>query len=42
MNLEEVVFGLFVILACTLNFGFFIGEIDNVKLHDAGHFLPPL
>lgn len=37
MNLEKVVFGFFVILACTLSFGFFIGEIDNVKLHDAGH-----
>ena len=37
MNLEKVIFGFFVILACTLNFGFFIGEIDNVKVHDAGH-----
>lgn len=37
MNLEKVIFGFFVIFACTLNFGFFIGEIDNVKVHDAGH-----
>ena len=37
MNLEKVIFGFVVILACTLNFGFFIGEIDNVKVHDAGH-----
>ena len=37
MNLEKVVFGFFVILACTLNFGFFVGDIDNVKVHDAGH-----
>lgn len=37
MNLEKVIFGFFVILACTLNFGFFIGDIDNVKVHDAGH-----
>ena len=37
MNLDIVIFGFFVIFACTLNFGFFIGEIDNVKVHDAGH-----
>lgn len=37
MNLEKVVFGFFVIFACTLNFGFFIGGIDDVKVHDAGH-----
>ena len=37
MNLEKVIFGFFVIFACTLNFGFFIGEIDNVKVHDASH-----
>jgi hypothetical protein len=33
MNLEKVIFGAFVILACTLNFGFFIGEIDNPDHH---------
>jgi hypothetical protein len=33
MNLEKVIFGAFVILACTLNFGFFIGEIDNPAHH---------
>ena len=27
MNLEKVVFGFFVLLAATLNFGFFIGDI---------------
>jgi hypothetical protein len=37
MNLEKVIFGFFVILACTLNFGFFVGDIDNIRLHDAGH-----
>ena len=37
MNLEKVIFGFFVILACTMNFGFFIGDIDNAKFHDAGH-----
>jgi hypothetical protein len=29
MNLEKVVFGFFVLLAATLNFGFFIGDIDD-------------
>ena len=33
MNLEKVIFGAFVILACTLNFGFFVGEIDNPEHH---------
>ena len=27
MNLEKVIFGFFVILACTLNFGFFIDAL---------------
>jgi hypothetical protein len=29
MNLEKVVFGFFVLLAATLKFGFFIGDIDD-------------
>ena len=33
MNLEKVIFGAFVILACTLNFGFFICELDNPQHH---------
>jgi hypothetical protein len=33
MNLEKVIFGFFVIFACTLNFGFFIGDIDRPELH---------
>ena len=33
MNLEKVIFGAFVILACTLNFGFFVGEIHNPQHH---------
>ncbi len=33
MNLEKVVFGFFIVLALTLNFGFFIGEIDNPVHH---------
>jgi uncharacterized protein DUF6394 len=34
MNLEKVIFGFFIVLAFTLNFGFFIGEIDNPQHHD--------
>jgi len=33
MNPEKVVFGFFIVLALTLNFGFFVGEIDNVAHH---------
>jgi hypothetical protein len=33
MNLEKVIFGAFVILSFTLNFGFFVGEIDNPAHH---------
>ena len=33
MNLEKVIFGFFINLSCTLNFGFFIGEIDRPELH---------
>jgi hypothetical protein len=34
MNLEKVVFGFFVLLAATLNFGFFIGDISDPELHN--------
>ncbi|TFV64481.1 hypothetical protein E4P41_00975 [Geodermatophilus sp. DF01-2] len=34
MNLEKVVFGFFVLLAATLNFGFFIGDIDDPAHHN--------
>ena len=34
MNLEKVIFGFFVLLAATLNFGFFIGEIGDPALHN--------
>ncbi len=34
MNLEKVVFGFFVLLAATLNFGFFLGDIDDPDLHN--------
>ncbi|MFN3884952.1 MAG: DUF6394 family protein [Rhodocyclaceae bacterium] len=33
MNFEKVVFGFFIVLAATLNFGFFIGDIDRPELH---------
>jgi len=35
MNQEKVVFGFFILLALTLNFGFFLGEIDNPDHHDS-------
>lgn len=34
MNLEKVIFGFFIVLAATLNFGFFVGDIDNSTHHD--------
>jgi hypothetical protein len=33
MNLEKVVFGFFVVLAATLNFGFFLGDLGDRDLH---------
>jgi hypothetical protein len=33
LNLEKIIFGFFIILACTLNFGFFIGDIERPELH---------
>ncbi|MBI1396506.1 MAG: hypothetical protein GC151_11050 [Betaproteobacteria bacterium] len=34
MNLEKVVFGFFIILAMTLNFGFFIGDMADPVQHN--------
>jgi len=34
MNLEKVIFGFFIILALTLNFGFCIGEISDLSHHN--------
>ena len=34
MNLEKVIFGFFIVLAATLNFGFFIGDIERPDLHN--------
>ena len=33
MNLEKVIFGFFIIFACTLNFGFFIGDMGRPEFH---------
>jgi Ca2+/H+ antiporter, TMEM165/GDT1 family len=33
VNLEKVVFGFFTIFACTLNFGFFLGDMDRPEMH---------
>lgn len=34
MNLEKVIFGFFILLAFTLNFGFVLGDIDVPHQHD--------
>ncbi len=34
MNLEKVAFAFFIILALTLNFGFFLGDVDNPDHHN--------
>lgn len=34
MNFEKVVFGFFIVLALTVNFGFFLGDIDNPDHHN--------
>ncbi|MEG7522798.1 MAG: DUF6394 family protein [Chromatiales bacterium] len=33
MNPEKVLFGFFIVLALTLNFGFFVGDLDNPDHH---------
>ena len=34
MNLEKVIYAFTIILALTINFGFFIGDIDNPEHHN--------
>ena len=34
MSLEKVIFGFFVLLAATLNLGFFIGDLSDPSLHN--------
>ncbi len=38
MNPEKVIFGFFIVLALTLNFGFFVGEFDNPEHHHVYEF----
>lgn len=38
MNLEKVVFGFFIVLAATLNFGFVYGDVDNPAHHHLWEF----
>jgi Ca2+/H+ antiporter, TMEM165/GDT1 family len=38
MNSEKVIFGFFITLAATLNFGFWVGEMDRVELHNVWEF----
>lgn len=34
MNLEKIFFAFFIVLSLTLNFGFFIGEVDDPEHHN--------
>ena len=34
MNFEKVVFSFFITLAAALNFGFFVGDLDNPMMHN--------
>jgi hypothetical protein len=42
VNLEKVVFGFFILLALTLNFGFFIGELTDPDHHNVYEFFAAL
>ncbi|MEH6471916.1 MAG: DUF6394 family protein [Halopseudomonas sp.] len=42
MNREKVAFAFFIVLALTVNFGFFIGEIDNPAHHNVFEFFAAL
>lgn len=42
MNLEKVVFGFFILLAATLNFGFVYGDIDDPAHHNQWEFFAAL
>jgi Ca2+/H+ antiporter, TMEM165/GDT1 family len=33
VNLEKVIFGFFIFFACTMNFGFFIGDMGRPEFH---------
>ncbi|HSH08182.1 MAG TPA: DUF6394 family protein [Burkholderiales bacterium] len=38
MNLEKVIFGFFIVLAATLNFGFVYGEVSDPQHHHLWEF----
>ncbi len=38
MNREKVIFAFFIVLALTLNFGFFLGDIENPAHHNVFEF----
>lgn len=42
MNLEKVIFGFFILLAATLNFGFVYGDLDNPEFHNRWEFFAAL
>jgi Ca2+/H+ antiporter, TMEM165/GDT1 family len=42
VNLEKVIFGFFILLAATLNFGFVYGDIDNPAFHNRWEFFGAL
>ena len=41
MNLEKVVFGFFILLAATLNFGFVYGDMATPTCTSPGNFSQP-
>ncbi len=42
MNREKVAFAFFIVLALTVNFGFFMGDIDNPAHHNVFEFFAAL
>ena len=42
MNKEKVIFAFFIVLALTLNFGFFLGDIDIPEHHNVYEFFAAL
>ena len=42
MNKEKVIFAFFIVLAMTLNFGFFLGDIANLDHHNVYEFYAAL
>ncbi len=42
MNFEKIAFAFFIVLALTLNFGFFLGDIDDPAHHNVFEFFAAL